>query len=259
MIKIFFATILLCFASSAVAQKTRAERKAARKEQVSALIKQNEEGLTVFNKHLTYGAYLSTEGTHLFIEKGLRSSRRKTTLYKIELAEKKHQREERSASGGIFGAGNSIIYAKLNNVYQLGLTYGMQYLLGSRGNKNGIEVSAVGTAGLQLNFQKPYFYDVENLTTLTRSRVNFDIDTGKYQIFGASGFSYGWKQVKINPGVFARTGLRFEYGRDWEKVNAIEVGLQTEFFASKVPQVFALKQRNLFVGAYLGIVFGKRK
>ncbi len=260
MVKLIFVSILSICVLQLTAQKTRAEKKAARNEKVNALAKQNEEGLIVFKKHNNYGIYASTEGFHLFFEKGIRDSRRITKLYKVELSEKRHIREERLSSGGtVIGAGNSIVFAKLNNVYQLSMTYGVQYLLGSKGNKNGIEVSAVGTGGLILNFQKPYYYDVENLSTSVRSRVKFDTDTGRYKISGASGLSYGWNELKVNPGVFARTGIRFEYGRDGERVNALEVGLQNEFFASKVPQVFGIKQKNYFFGAYLGIVFGQRK
>jgi hypothetical protein len=259
--KIYFILIFALAQNIGFAQKSKQEKKEARNQKINALIKQNEEGLIVYKKTNNFGIHISTEGYHAFFEKGIRESRRITKLLKIELAEKRHLREQKSSiAGSIISTGSSYIYAKLNNVYQLNFGYGVQYLIGSKGNMNGIEVSAVGTAGLSLNFEKPYYFDVVQDATNERKRITFNTDTGgTYKIIGASGFSYGWKELKINPGAFAKAGLRFEYGRETEKVNALDVGLFTEFFSKKVPQVYGLKQKQLFFGAYIGLVFGKRK
>jgi hypothetical protein len=259
MIKIFVIMICSLLITTSYAQTSRKEKKEARNKRVAALVKQNEEGLMVYKKHLVYSAFLNTDGYGAFLEKGIRQDRRKTSLLRLELTERKHIKEVKSAGGGIFGGTNTTVFAKLNNVYQLRMGYGYQYMIGSKGNKNGIEVSAVGVGGLTLGLLKPYFFDVEDFGG-NRKRVTFNNgDTARYNVFGASGLSYGWKQMKVKPGLFLKAGLRFDYGRDNEKVNAIELGLFSEFFASKIPQVNLIKQKQLFFGAYLGILMGKRK
>jgi hypothetical protein len=259
--KIIAILIASSFLMSLQAQ-TKTEKRAARKDKIAALIKQDEEGVMIYHKHNIGAISLTTDGYSAFLEKGIMQSKKKTTLYRIELAEKKHPKEQKlPSSQNAFGQSNSAIYAKLNNFYQFRLGYGIQYLIGSKGNKNGIEVTAVGVGGLSLGLQKPYFYDVVGeFDRSKRGRVTWDTkDTTAYNITGASGFSYGWNKVKINPGAFVRGGLRFDYGRFNETVSAVEVGLCTEFYSSKVPQLFAITQKQFFFSAYVALLFGKRK
>jgi hypothetical protein len=256
--KYVWILLFLVFANTLPAQ-TKKERKAARNEKINALIKQEEEGVLIYKKHLILGFGFTTDGYGAFFEKGIKQDKKKTTLLRVELYEKKHPREERFSNQGALGNINSFVFGKLNNFYQFRLGYGMQYLIGSKGNKNGIEVSAVGVGGLSLGIAKPYFYDVAD-NAGNRKRVTFgSADTTKYNISGASGFTYGWNQAKIKPGAFLKAGLRFDYGRFNEIVSAVDIGLSFEFYASKIPQVYLAKERQFFFGAYLSVLIGRRK
>jgi hypothetical protein len=258
---------LLCLISiNTFAQKSRKEKKDARNEKINALIKQEEEGVLIYKKHLIYGAYLNTDGYGILLEKGLRQEKRKTTLLRLELSEKKHNKEERTLNQSAFGQINSGIDYKLNNFYQFKIGYGIQYLVGSKGNKNGIEVTAVGVGGLSLGLLKPYLFDV--LSTSGKSyradwnMVEDSAAAGKIAangLGGHAGFSTGWNKLKIKPGLYLKTGLRFDYGRFNEKVNAVEAGLFFEYFSGKIPQMYSLKQKSFFPGAYITILMGKRK
>jgi hypothetical protein len=42
-------------------------------------------------------------------------------------------------------------------------------------------------------------------------------------------------------------------------VSAIEVGLNIDFYAKKIPQMVYNKEKQLFFGGYVAIIFGKRK
>jgi hypothetical protein len=256
--KLVLFIALLTFQNGVTAQSKR-ERKAARNVRINALIKQEEEGVLIYKKHNIIGFSLSTDGYGAYFEKGIKQDKRKATLMRVELYEKKHQKEERLSQTIAIGNINSFIYAKLNNFYQFRLGYGMQYLIGSKGNKNGVEVSAVGVGGLSLGLAKPYYYDVED-NLGNRKRVTFDTeDTTTYFINGASGFTYGWNQLKLKPGAYLKGGLRFDYGRFNELVSAVDVGLCAEFYASKIPQIYKIKQKQFFFGAYVAMLIGRRK
>jgi hypothetical protein len=242
--------------------QSRKERRTARGEKINALIKQEEEGVLIHKKQNVYGFGLTTDGVGLFFEKGIRESKKKTTLYRLELFEKKHPKEVKAPiSQSALGNINTAILFKLNSFYQFRVGYGLQYLIGSKGNKNGIEVSAVGVGGLSLGLAKPYLYDVGN-SLGKRFRTDweqFDTTANITDLYGASGFTTGWKQLKIKPGVFAKAGLRFDYGKYNEMVNAVDVGLFAEFYASKIPQIYLIKQKQFFFGAYLCVLMGRRK
>jgi hypothetical protein len=244
------------------AQKSRKEKREARNEKVNAVVKQEEEGLMVYKKHHIYGGTLNTDGYGIFFEKGIRQDRRKTSLIRIELAEKKHQKEDKlPLSQNSLGQVNTLIPYKLNNFYQFRIGYGYQYMLGSKGNKNGVEVSAVGVGGLSIGLAKPFLYDFGDSTgkKVTTTWTEYENNTKLVDIYGASGFSKGWNQLKIKPGAFLKAGLRFDYGRFNETVSAVDLGLFVEFYGSKIPQLYFQKEKNLFFGAYLSMLIGKRK
>lgn len=257
--KIIFIALLSIISVHAFTQNKK-EKRAARAEKINALIKQEEEGILVFKKHFIYGGGLATDGYGIFAEKGIKQDKRKTTLYRIELYEKKHVKEERlNLQANSFGATNTVIQYKLNNFFQLKLGYGMQYLIGGKGNKNGVEVTAVGVGGITMGLLKPYYLNVQDSRGV-RTQVTYDTpDTTQYFLIGASGLSKGINETKIRPGIFTKTGLRFDYGKYNEMVNSIEVGICTEFYTNKIPQMFLLKQRNLFLSLYVSVLLGRRK
>jgi hypothetical protein len=246
--------------NAAEAQKTKKEKREERKERLNALAKQEEEGVIIFNKHSVFGLGLTTDGYGAIFEKGFKQDKSRTSIIRIELFERKHIKEERVTSPTVFGASNSFIYGKLNNFYQLRAGYGLLKLIGNKGNKNGIEVSGVGIGGLSLGLLKPYYYDMQDRTGNKKERVLFDNrDPALTLINGAAGVTYGWKEVKIKPGAFVKTGIRFDYGRYNEMVGAIELGLMGEFFSSKIPQMYNVKQKQFFFGGFVTVLFGKRK
>ena len=69
----------------------------------------------------------------------------------------------------------------------------------------------------------------------------------------------GFGEVKLKPGAFGKTALRFDYGRYNEVVSALEVGINVEFYAQKIPHMLRNKENQLFFNAYAAILFGKRK
>ena len=56
-----------------------------------------------------------------------------------------------------------------------------------------------------------------------------------------------------------KSKLGFDYGRYNEMVSAIEVGVMAEFYSKKLQQMVYEKDKNLFLSAYVAIMFGRRK
>jgi hypothetical protein len=256
----FFSTVVL-FAQT-VAPAPKNDKKKQKKERINAMLKMEEEGQLIFNKHTVFGIKLSTDGYGLSFEKGKFLTPKKTRIIQVELNEKKHPKEDKDAGSiDLFGNVNQFVFGKANNFYQLKGGYGQQYLLGGKSNKNGVSVSALWVGGLSLGLLKPYYVDAIDVSTEVRSRQKFaDIpDLDQYVYLGASGFTVGWGEVKINPGAHLKTALRFDYGRFNEGVSAIEAGVNLEYYSKSVPQMVKIKEKNLFFNAYVTVLFGKRK
>jgi hypothetical protein len=78
-------------------------------------------------------------------------------------------------------------------------------------------------------------------------------------IVGGPNLSQGWKNLQWIPGVYLKSSLRFDYGKYNEMVSGIEIGATAEYYFKKVPQMIEMKQHQLFLGAYVALLFGKRK
>lgn len=271
---IVFACIITSLSSTAqdstsTDRPSKKEAKNEKRERRNAILKQEEEGVLAYNKQTVFGLKLRTNGYGLLFELGRSKSPRFTNLYLFELTEIKHPKEERQqTTNGIFS--NSFVYGKINNFYQAKLGFGQQYILGQKGNKNGIAVMGIYQGGLSLGLLRPYYLNVSPVNGDDRdikydSRDSVIFLNGK--INGSSGLGKGWNEIKMKPGAFVKTALRFDFGRFNETVQAVEIGVSLDAYSQKIqimaPQDTngqpAVKPQQLFFQAHIAILFGKRK
>ena len=237
------------------------DKKSYKRDRINNLLKMEEEGDLIFNKHSIFGIKLATDGYGISYEKGRFKSNKRTLIYQIELNEKKSPKDHKVAAAGYNGYNfNSVVVGKLNNFYQLKLSIGQQHLIGGKGNKNGVAVTALYTGGLSLGILKPYYVDVTNVQTGAdfKSKYPTIIDSGFVEL-GAAGFTVGWGEVKFKPGLNAKTAMRFDYGRFNQTITAIEAGISGEYYFGQIPMLYLVPQKHFFFNAYVSIMFGKRK
>jgi hypothetical protein len=244
---------------------SKKERKEAKKEEkrkrTAALIKQEEEGVLAYNKQTAFGLQLRTNGYAAFLELGRMKTPRFTNLYSLEISEIFHPKEEKVASANQTYFGGSFKYGKINNFYQVKLGFGQQYVLGQKGNKNGIAVLGIYQGGLSIGLQKPYYIDIDDGNS-ARSIRYYGADTIAFlsdAILGSSGPSKGWDKAQIRPGAFAKLGLRFDFDSFNETIKALEIGLSVDGYAKKVAIMAHSKPERLFFQGHIGFVFGGRK
>jgi hypothetical protein len=266
--KLFLITIVLSLAIMSRGQDTtsskrdqRSERKEARHQKITELMRQAEEGVLVYSKQSIFGVQLRSNGYGIFYELGKMKSNRKTSIYRIDLTEIKDHKEEKLLGNSFFG--NSFIFGKINYFYPVTLGIGQQYILGQKGNKNGVAVSAVYNAGISIGLLRPYYIAADDPATGENRTIKYTPqDSAVFlgpSITGGGGFGKGWSEIKIKPGAFAKAAMRFDYGRFNESVSGLEIGMSAEMYASKIPIMLFRKDKNLFIQAYVAILFGRRK
>ncbi|MBC7849409.1 MAG: hypothetical protein H7Y31_06720 [Chitinophagaceae bacterium] len=236
------------------------EKREARRDKINLLMKQEEEGELVFNKHHIFGFKMISDGYGLSYEFGKYKSNRKTTLFQFEFNEKRHPKEKKISLFDGFGFSN-VVFGKTNNFYQAKLGIAQQLRVGGKANKNGVAVSAIVGGGLSAGLLKPYYVkvvDQNNVNEEFQSTFPTIIDS-VYGINGAAGIFTGWGEVKFNPGAHAKAAMRFDYGRFNENVTAIEVGLMAEYYSKDVSQLAYVKQKQFFFSGYISILLGRRK
>eukprot|EP00897_Mesotaenium_endlicherianum_P006102 jgi/Mesen1/551/ME001047S10716 len=100
-------------------------------------------------------------------------------------------------------------------------------LIGGKGNKNGVAVSAIYGGGITAGLLKPYYlnilnkYDGNKAQSIKYNGSNDSLFLDPTIITGSGGFFKGWGEVQVVPGAHLRTALRFDYGRpepvDWDE------------------------------------------
>ncbi|MBH2004532.1 MAG: hypothetical protein I8H66_07575 [Sphingobacteriia bacterium] len=271
--KLIFVLFVFCGTAVVAQQKpastvlSRNQKKAERKEKINQLIKQEEEGALIYQKQGAFGIKLNTDGWGVYYEHGKYKTLTKTNLWWLEFGERKHPKEERvptiTASSG-FIIVSSYIYGKQNNLYYLKAGVGQQRMIGGKGNKNGVAVSAIYGGGITAGLLKPYYLEIQNPSTNLRESIRYtpaneSLFLDPTIILGKGGLTKGIGETKIVPGAHARAALRFDYGRYNEMLSAIEVGVNAEYYSQKMPILLLNKEKSFFFNAYVAITFGKRK
>ena len=259
---VLFSLLFICI--TVFAQETRKDKKQNRRsekrERAIAQSKQEEEGVLDYNKQSAFGVQLRTNGYGVFYEMGRMKSPRFSTNYILELSEIKHPKEEKYPGSSFFG--NSFVYGKVNNFYQVKLGFGQQYIFGQKGNKNGVAVIGLYQGGLSVGLVKPYYIAVQN-SSGERVEIKYEQDTTSFldpaSIYGGVGFAKGWSEVKVNPGIYAKTALRFDFGRFNESIQALEIGISADLYSKKVEQMAQNKPRQVFYQGHIAFVFGQRR
>jgi hypothetical protein len=176
----------------------------------------------------------------------------------LEITERNHPKEEKQH---IDISTSPVKYGKINFFYPVKLGVQYQYLLGNKGNKNGVSITANMGGGVSIGLLRPYKVDV--IIAGERKFVGYESPDSSYfldgPIYGGPNFGTGWNNLKVTPGIYLKPALRFDYGKYNEVVSAIEVGLIGEFYTKKIPQMIYTEQKQLFLSAYFTIMFGRRK
>jgi hypothetical protein len=265
--KIFLVAITVFAVFTAMAQHDstgmRKKKKEERRERINAIIRQEEEGVIKYKKHLAFGFKLTNDGYGGFVEVARAQSVRRSLLFQLDISERKHPKEEKRESE-IYAGTSPFIYGKINYFYPIRLGVQQQFLLGNKGNKNGVSISGNIGGGLSLGLLRPYLVEVD--TTGFQDFVYVGYDSPDSALFlnsgliaGGPNLGTGWKNLKLTPGAYVKAGLRFDYGKYNEMLTAVEVGLSAEFYSKKIPQMIYQKQDRFFVAAYVALVFGRRK
>jgi hypothetical protein len=241
------------------------KKKEERKEHIDELIQREEDGALVFNKQFLFGFKLNTDGWTALYEHGRYKTINLTNVWGIEFGERKSHKEEKITPTDLstgFPVGNAFVYGKQNNFYYLNAYIGQQRLIGGKGTKNGVAVSAVYGGGFSAGLLKPYYVTVYDPNTGQTMDVKYQGPSDtlflNYPISSA-GLTKGINETKFVPGLVAHLGLRFDYGRYNELVSAIEVGISGEFYTQDMPIMVNTPPKQFFYNSYIAIEFGGRK
>lgn len=257
--KLLLLLLMITFVNSLFSQE-RNSRKEEHIKRINAIAKQEEEGVLKFTKHFAGGIRIINDGYGIFAEMGRAQSVNRSLLYQIDISERKNSKEEKFQDE--YGLSAPIIYGKVNFFYPVKLGVQQQFLFGNKGNKNGVNVTGNFGGGVSLGLLRPYLVQVDKGNGVYEM-VGYNSSDSAYFLHGpilaGPTFSDGWSQLKCVPGIYIKPSVRFDYGRYNEMLTAVEIGVTAEYYTKKIEQMIYISQKQLFLGAYVSVVFGRRK
>jgi hypothetical protein len=254
--KLFLIVISFTISIAGFAQNKK-ERREENRKRINALIKQEEEGVIAYEKSIAFGGKLINDGYGIFFEIGRARSVKKSVLFQLELSEHKNTKEEKQSN--LFNYSTPFIFGKQNFFYPVKLGVQQQALYGNKSNKNGVSITYNYGGGVSLGLIRPYYVQLG----ATGEYVKYESDSTDFLDPGAisagPGFSKGWSDLKVTPGIYAKTALRFDYGSFNETISALEIGITGEYYTKNITLLVRSEPKKFFFTGYVAIMFGKRR
>ncbi len=173
----------------------------------------------------------------------------------FEMANVKHSKEARfpSFSGGTF------ILGKVNYLYALRFSLGMEKVLFKKGPQQGVQINVLGSAGPSIGIIAPYYVEYANSSGNYPYTVPYTPDLNPNGIYGPGRPLQGIEESGIAPGLHLRTGLSFEFGTFKSNVSGLEIGLMLEGYTKRVNLLSKADANWLYPSAYITLFHGNRR
>lgn len=229
----------------------------------------------IYNKELAFDLVMHTNGFAFGVDIGKIKTYYLTKYYHFGIGEIKHPKEQRHSfdypSNG--RTSRSFIYGKQNNFLVLRAGRGGKRYFSEKAKRKGIAIGINYEAGVSLGLLKPYYLDfwreinntnnvyfVSEKYTGDNEDSFLDID----RIYGSSGFTKGFGEISVVPGIHGKFGVHFAWGAFDEFVKAFEAGIMVDAFFKKIPimveseTVIYAENRPFFINLYISLQLGKR-
>ncbi len=259
MIKKYLTIFLLLSLSFSVLSQESTIR-----EEDKDLLSENSDTEILLKHEASGGLVLHSNGWGLIFRRGTHVTAKKKRVWEIEAVSMKHPKEFKSVNP-YFENAKGYIYGKQNSLMVLRGGYGHQRVLYHKEDRRngGVEVRYHYYGGVSLGFTKPVYLEI---LVPTNVPFEFTLTTEKYNpdehyidnIYGKAPFAKGLSEVKINPGIYLKSGFSFEYASRQDNIRTIEAGVVVDGYYKKIPIMALTENKQLFLSFYVNIQFGAK-
>jgi len=209
------------------------------------------------------GAHINSNGWGIKFRKGRNLTALKQFMWEIEFTTYKSAKEVKSINPDYSGS-KSYIYGKLNSIYFLRGGVGIQHILNRKPYWGGVQLSFLYYGGISIGIAKPIYLYIIHPTSPTDYQVvqersdPSNPDQSIEYIYGRGAILTGILNTEFHPGIYAKSGLEFEFGTKSRVIKALEVGAILDFSPIPIAIMASNPKQSLFLTAYLSVCFGKR-
>lgn len=195
-----------------------------------------QEGDILLKNESSFGITLTNLGYGFGYRYGKHRWAKTKNIFQADFYYLKHPKEIKSSS--YYYPNKSYVYGKVNTLFNLHFTYGIQQELFSKEDEGGISIRWFATGGPALAFLKPNYYEI---TYRLGEYIEEDFDTYYNNtthagiIIGDASFFRGLGETRIVPGVNLKAGVNFDYHSSNEIYNALEAGIIFDAYMNSLP------------------------
>ena len=229
----------------------------------------------IYNRETAFNFRLHSNGFAMGTDFGRLKTYYLTRTFHVELGELRHHKEHRTnlnraSSGG--QVSRAFVFGKQNNFFVLRGGLGEKRYFSEKAKYKGVAVGLSYKGGPSLGLLKPYYLDListENNTSpfVTTVSVKYsesihDDFLEPWKIFGASGWTRGFDEIRLVPGVHGQVAVHLDWGAFDEYIKAVEAGIMFDVFFQKIPimvEVPNVENRPFFINLFLNLQLGKRR
>ena len=226
----------------------------------------------IYDHEMSGGIEVHTSGWGLFLNVIHRDELKKKSIWQFEFTQIHNPKEvKQTIDFGLaffgFNSPKPFVYGKQNNFYLINAVYGKQWMVAERAEKSGVELGIKVLGGLSLGFLKPYYlnvlYPADNSNTYEIRAIRYSEETADkfldwFSIYGGAGFTYGFNQISIIPGIHVKSGLNFDWAQNEDAIKALEVGIMFDAYYKKIPLMVTENNSQFIPNLYLSLEFGKK-
>lgn len=208
------------------------------------------------------GVILHGEGWGGYFRYGRQLTYNKRINFSLDLVSMHHPKEIKVFNPN-FDDGKGYFYGKLNSLFILRPGIGFRKIYFEKLREKGVEISLNYSIGPSIGLLKPVYLQIINPTndpflfTFTDERYDPSFHTID-NIYGRSKGTKGLGETKINPGVFGKFGIQFEYANEDDAIRAIELGSVVDFYFIPVELMTENNPSNIYISLYLKFLLGRK-
>ena len=172
--------------------------------------------------------------------------------FDVEYTYYKHFKEQRLRTEHVH-----LVYGKLNHFGMLRGGYGFTRILNTKPYWGGVEVGYFLYGGISLGFSVPVYLNV--LSAKGSDLERYDPQRHKWgNILGAASIWKGFKELKLHPGLYFKTGLSFDFAGNDARIIKLDIGAAADIYLIPVEKMAFSPKQYLLLTGYLTFHFGKR-
>ncbi len=218
----------------------------------------NEQQRVFFRNERSFGIQLNTDGIGFSYRTAKRTDYLNKNIIEYEFGTIKHPKEYKLSNP--YTQGSSFVFGKINFPMYFRASIGRQHELYKKADLGGVSIRLFYTGGPVLAVYKPIYYKVIYPVSLSEffikeEKFNTNIAIPQ-DIWGRASFTKGMNEIKVMPGLYAKSGFSFEYSKEDKVLHAVEVGATLSAFLKEIPIMASTDNKSIFFSLFVSYRFG---